>query len=73
MHAVGHWLSVCCSFMRIVVSPFMWREFSSKNSVLSFSIFSCGMGFRSLGSLFIFGCMGQASSVLSGICSETGK
>jgi hypothetical protein len=36
-------------------------------------MFSCGMGFRILGGLFIFGCVGRASNVLGGICSVTGE
>jgi hypothetical protein len=70
---VCHWLSVNCSFISIVVSSFIWREFFSKNNILSFSILSGGMGFRILGGLFIFGSVGRANSVLGGICSVTGE
>ena len=56
-----------------MVSSFIWREFSSKNSILSFSMLSCGMGFRILGGFCIFGCVGRAMSVLGGICSITGE
>ena len=73
MQDISHWLSDKCSFVSIVVSSFICREFSSKNTILSFSMFSCGMGFRILGCLFIFGCVGRASNVLGGICSVTGK
>ena len=38
-----------------------------------FSMLSCGMGFRILGGLFVFGCVGRAKSVLGGICSVTGE
>ena len=64
MQDISHWLSDKCSFVSIVVSSFICREFSSKNTILSFSMFSCGMGFRILGCLFIFGCVGRASNVL---------
>jgi hypothetical protein len=70
---VCHWLSVRCSFVSIEVSSFIWREFSSKNSILSFSMLSCGMGFRILGGLFVLSCVGRAKSVLGGICSVTGE
>ena len=49
MQDVCHWSVVRFSFINIVVSSFIWKEFSSKNSILSFSMFSWGMGFRILG------------------------
>jgi len=55
------------------VSSFIWREFSSENSILSFSMLFCGMGFKILGGLFFFGSVGRAISVLGGICSVTGE
>jgi hypothetical protein len=55
------------------VSLFIWREFSSKNNILNFSILSGRMGFRILGGLFIFGCVGRANSVLGGVCSVIGE
>ena len=70
---VCHWLLVNCSFISIVVSSLIWSEFSSKNSVLKFSMLSCGMGFRILGGLFVFGCVGRANSVFGGICRVTGE
>ena len=73
MQDACHWSGVKCSFVNIVVSSFIWREFSSKNIVLSFSMVSCGMGFRILGGLFILGCVGRPRSVLGGICSMTGE
>ena len=73
MQDVCHWLSVRCSFINIKVSSSIWREFSSNNIILNFSMLSCGMGFRILGGLFIFGCVGRAKSVLGGICSVTGE
>ena len=66
-------MSVKCSFDSIVVSSFIWGEFSSKNNILSLSMFSFGMGFRILGGWFVFCCVGRASSVLGGICSVTGE
>ena len=73
MQDVCHWSVVNCSIINIVVSSFIWREFSSKNNILNFSMLSCGMGFKILGGLCIFGCVGRARSVLDGICSMTGE
>ena len=50
----------------------MWSEFSSKISILSFSIFSCGMGFSIL-LVFIRVGMGRANNVFGGMCRVTGE
>ena len=70
---ICHWSVVNCSFFSIVVSSFIWREFSSKNSILSFSMLFCGMGFSILGGLCTLICVGRARSVLGGIFSMTGE
>ena len=55
-----------------MVRAFICAEFSSKNVVLSFMMFSGGIGFSILvGELFV-GRGGLAISVLCGICSTTG-
>ena len=55
------------------VSSFIWSAFSSKNSILKFSIFACGIGFNILGGLLVDGSRCRASNVFGGICSATGK
>ena len=54
-------------------SSFRWSAFSSKNYVLKFSIFICGIGFNILGGLSVIVGIHRASSVLVGICSVTGE
>ena len=57
----------------MLVSSFICSAFSSKNYVLKISIFSCGMGFRILGGLSIFGVKLRASRVFGGMCRVTGE
>ena len=57
----------------MLVSSFIWSAFSSKNSVLNFSIFVCGMGFSILVGLFIVGGVHRAINVFGGICRVTGE
>ena len=55
-----------------MVRAFIRAEFSSKNVMLNFSMFSGGIGFSILvGEVFV-GDEGLAISVLCGICSMTG-
>jgi hypothetical protein len=57
----------------MLVSSFICSAFSSKNSVLKVSIFSCGMGFNILGGLSIVGVGLRANSVFGGMCRITGE
>ena len=67
--ASAHWSRFkcsCCSSS--VVRALICAEFSSKNSILNFSMFSGGIGFSILvGAIFVGG-GGLAISVLCGIC-----
>lgn len=54
------------------MSSFICNAFSSMNSILNFSMFSCGMGFIILVVLFVIG-MGRANKVFVGICNITGE
>jgi len=55
-----------------VVRPFICAEFSSKNVILNFSMFSSGIGFNILvGDVSVRGA-GLAIRVLWGICNITG-
>ena len=54
------------------MSSFICSAFSSKYSILNFSMFSCGMGFRILVVLFVIG-MGLASKVFGGMYNVTGE
>ena len=54
------------------MSSFICGAFSSKYSILSFSIFSYGMGFSILVVLFLIG-MGLASKVFVGMYNVTGE
>jgi hypothetical protein len=55
-----------------MVSSLSWVEFSSKNVMLNFSRFSCGIGFSILvGEVFVKD-GGQTISVLCGMCYVTG-
>ena len=60
-------------FSSVLVSSLIWVAFSSKNSVLNFSIFVWGMGFSILGVVFVVGGMQRAIKVLGGMCSVTGE
>ena len=73
VHVVCHCSFVSWSCMRMFVSSFSCGAFSSKNSVLNFSMFICGMGFRILGGLSVVGGGQRASSVFGGMCSVTGE
>ena len=53
------------------VSSFIWSVFFSKNYVLKFSIFVCGIGFNILGGLSVVFGIQRVSNVLVGICSVT--
>ena len=55
------------------MSSFIWSAFSTKNYVLHFSMFTCGIGFNILGGLSVVGGIQRASSVFGGICSVTGE
>ena len=55
------------------VSSFIWSAFSSKNFVLKFSIFACGIGFNILRGLSVIAGIHRAISVFFGICSVTGE
>lgn len=55
------------------ISSFIWSAFSSKNFVLNFLIFTCGIGFKILGDLSVVGGIQWASSVFGSICSGTGE
>ena len=73
VHDECHWLSVswlCCS---VLVSSLICSVFSSKNSVLNFSMFACGMGFNILGGLSVVGGVSRAIRVFGGMCSVTGE
>ena len=55
-----------------MVRVLIWAEFSSKNVMLNFSIFSGGIGFSILvGDVFVVGGV-LAIRVLWGMCSVTG-
>ena len=73
VHVVCHCSFVSWSCVRVFVSSFNCSAFSSKNSVLNFSIFACGMGFKVLGGLSVVGGRHRASSVFGGMCSVTGE
>ena len=64
---------VSWSFNSVLVSSLIWVAFSSKNSVLNFSIFAWGMGFSILGVLSVAGGMQRAIKVLGGMWSVTGE
>ena len=55
------------------VNSFIWSVFSSKNSVLNWSMFACGIGFNILGGLSSVGVGLRAINVFGGICSVTGE
>jgi hypothetical protein len=55
------------------VSSFIWSAFSSKNYVLNFPIFVCGIGFNIIGGLSIVGGIQRASSVFGGMWSVIGE
>ena len=57
----------------MLVSSFICSAFSSKNSVLKVSIFSCGMGFSILSGLSIVGVILRASRVFGGMCRIFGE
>ena len=57
----------------MLVRSLIWVAFSSKNSVLNFSIFVGGMGLSILGVLSVAGGMQRAIRVLGGMCSVTGE
>ena len=61
------------SFSSVLVSSLIWVAFSSKNSVLNFSIFMWGIGLSILGVLFVAGGIQRAIKVLGGMCSNTGE
>ena len=73
MHVVSHWSLVSWFCIKVFVSSFSCGAFSSKNSVLSFSIFICGIGFRILGGLSVVGGRHRVSSVFGGMCSVIGE
>ena len=73
VHVVSHCSLVSWFCLKMFVSSFSCGAFSSKNSVLKFSIFVCGMGFRILGGLSVVGGRLLASSVFGGMCSVTGE
>ena len=73
MHVVCHCSFVSWFRIRVFVSSFSCGAFSSKSSILNFSIFICGMGFKILRGLFIVGGVCRASSVFGGMCSVTGE
>lgn len=62
------WLFNC----RSVVRFFNCIEFSSKNFVLNFSIFSVGIGFNICGGLFSKGGGGRANRLLRRMCRYIG-
>ena len=68
-----HWSFVSWPLLSVSVSAFNWSAFSTKNYVLKFSIFICGIGFNILGGLFVVGGVHRASSVLVGICNVVGE
>ena len=70
---ICHSVFVIRSFINVFVSSLIWSEFSSKNSVLNFSIFVGGMGFKILGGLSIVGVICRANSVLGGMCNDIGE
>ena len=57
----------------MVISSFSCIAFSSKNSVLKFSMFAGGMGFNILGGFSIIVGKRRAIRVLSGMCNVTGE
>ena len=73
MHVVSHCSLVSWLCFKMFGSSFNCGAFSSNNFVLNFSIFVCGIGFRILGGLSIFGGGHRASSVFGGMCSVTGE
>ena len=73
MHNECHWAFVGWLLPTMFVSSVSWSAFSTKNSVLKFSIFSCGIGFNILGGLSVIAGIHMASNVLVGICSVTGE
>ena len=64
---------VRCSFDSNMLRLVIWRAFSSKNSILNFSMFASGMGFKVL----VVGCfgvgVGLATSTFGGMCRVTGE
>ena len=68
-----HWSFVSWLFLNVFVSSLIWSAFSSKNYVLNFSIFVCGIGFNILVGLSAIGGILRASSVFGGMCSVTGE
>ena len=73
VHVVSHCSLVSWFWLKVIVSSFSCGAFSSKNSVLNFSIFVCGMGFRILRGLSVVGGNILASSVFGGMCSVIGE
>jgi hypothetical protein len=73
VHVVSHCSLDSWFCFNVFVSSFNCGAFSSKNSVLNFSIFVRGMGFRILGGLSVVGGSHRASSVFGGMCSVTGE
>ena len=73
VHVVCHCSVVSWFCIRMFVSSFNCGAFSSKYSVLNFSIFVCGMGFKILGGFSVVGGRQRASSVFGGMCSVTGE
>ena len=73
IHVVCHCSLVSWFCVRMFVSSFNCNAFSSKNSVLNFSIFSCGIGFKVLGGLSVVSGRHRASNVFDGMCSVTGE
>ena len=73
VHNVRHWLLVNCSFVSILVSSFIWSAFSSKNFVLNFLMFSCGIGFRIFFCLFVVGGGWWASRAFGGCMMDVYK
>ena len=73
VHVVSHCSLVSWFCFKVLVSSFSCGAFSSKNSVLNFSIFVLGMGFRILGGLSVVAGRHRASSVFGGMCSVTGE
>ena len=73
VQASVHWSGLkCCWYSSNVVRAFICVEFSSKNVMLNFSMFSGGIGFSILVVEVFVGGRGLAISVLRGICSTTG-
>ena len=57
----------------MLVSAFSCSAFCSKNYVLNFLMFSCGMGFSILGGLSSIGIIQRAIMVFDGMCSVIGE